>query len=149
MAIGDIYIREVVSIDKDATLLEAAQLMRQHHIGDVVVADSRNGYHVPVGMVTDRDIVIEVVARNLNVNDLSVGDVMSKDIVTAREGDGISETIALMRSSGVRRLPVVSDAGALLGIVSIDDLWQLVAEEATELSRVASRAQATEQMARP
>lgn len=149
MSIGKVCNREVIFVLKTNTVLEAAQLMRRHHVGDVVVVESREGHRVPLGIVTDRDIVIEVMARGLDANTVTVGDTMSREIISAHEFDGIFETIQLMRHKGVRRVPVVSRGGGLIGIVSIDDLLQLLAQELTGLAHVMPRERAAEVQARP
>ena len=149
MSIGKVCNREVVFALKANTAREAAQLMRRHHVGDVVIVESRDGHRVPLGIVTDRDIVIEVMAMGLDPDAVTGGDIMSQEIVTARESDGIFETIQLMRRKGVRRIPIVSHGGGLIGIVSIDDLLELLAEELTGLSHVMPRERAAEAKARP
>jgi CBS domain-containing protein len=118
--------------------------MREHHVGDVVVVDEKDGVRKPVGIVTDRDIVIEIIAKELDLEQVAVGDIMSFDLVTARESDGIYETIQLMRAKGVRRLPVVNAKGALVGILAVDDIIGLLSEEMVELAKLISREQAME-----
>ena len=88
--------------------------MREHHVGGLVVVKEKSGKRVPVGIVTDRDLVIEVIAEGVDMGDISVGDIMSDQLVTAREGDDLLETIKMMRARGIRRLPVIDDDGALL-----------------------------------
>jgi CBS domain-containing protein len=123
----------------------AAELMRQHHVGTLVVVDSMNGgKRVPVGIVTDRDAVVEVMATGLDPKTITVGDIMVQDLVTARENEGVLETMQIMRYKGVRRLPIVGKSGELIGIVSIDDMLEVLAEEISELAKVISREQARE-----
>jgi CBS domain-containing protein len=149
MSIGDICNRETIFTNRDSSLNEAAQLMRQHHVGDLVVTAEKNGRRVPVGIVTDRDLVIEVLARQVDPASVTVGDIMTTDLVTARESDGVFDTLQRMRAKGVRRLPVVDGEGELIGIVSIMDFLDLLAEELTALARLVSRAQARERTVRP
>jgi predicted transcriptional regulator len=99
---------------------------------------------VPVGIVTDRDIVIEVIATSLPLSDFTVGDIMSPQLISVQEKEGIVETIRLMRVNGIRRIPVINQDGGLEGIVSADDILDLLAEEITELAKVAPREQARE-----
>ncbi len=143
MAIGDICTRQVVFAYRSSTIREAARLMREYHVGDLLLVDE-NGKRKPVGILTDRDMVISVVAPGLDPDVLTVGDVMGQDLVTALEGQGVFEAIQLMRYKGVRRLPVVTDDGALVGIVAIDDLVELLGEELSELAKVIKREQAVE-----
>jgi CBS domain-containing protein len=127
---------------------EAAQLMRRYHVGDLVVVDEADGKRVPVGMVTDRDMAIEIIAKSLDFNAFSVGDIMSPQLVSVHDDEGVFETIRLMRAKGIRRVPVVNKEGGLEGIVSADDILDLLAEEMTELARVAPREQEREAKAR-
>jgi CBS domain-containing protein len=148
MPIGEICNREVVVSFPKESAVEAAKLMRQYHVGDLVIVEDGNGKRVPVGIVTDRDLVVEVMATEVDPAQFTVADLMSRDLLTAREDDGIFETIQRMRIHGVRRVPVVDKTGALMGIMSIDDLFSLLAEEMTELARLTSREQAMEIQAR-
>ncbi len=144
MPVGEICNRAVVFAKKDISLLEAAQLMRQNHVGDVVIVDEKNGRRIPVGIVTDRDIVIEVIAKGIDINTVTASDIMSAGVATARETEGVFETIQLMRLKGVRRMPIVDAHGGLVGIVSVDDLIELLAEEMNELAKLISREQVRE-----
>lgn len=144
MPIGELCSREVVFVTRGESIRTAAQIMRQHHVGDVVVVEEKATQREPVGIVTDRDIVIEVIAKDLDLDSVTVGDIMSFNLVTARETDGIYETIQFMRTKGVRRLPVVNSKGGLAGILTVDDIIGLLSEEMTELSKLISREQALE-----
>ena len=144
MAIGELSIREVVIAPRETSVLEAAKLMRQHHVGDIVVTDEAGGRCVPVGIVTDRDIVLEVLAQELDAASLSVGDIMTGDLITVKESEGVFRTIQLMRAKGARRAPVVDSEGALAGIVSVDDLVELLVDELSELAKLISREQKRE-----
>jgi CBS domain-containing protein len=141
MPIAEICTGDVVVASRETPITEAAKLMRRFHVGDIVVTEEKKGRQVPVGIVTDRDIVIEVLAEDLNCGGLTVGDIMGRDLITVRDCDGIFETIRLMRSKATRRVPVVNDEGALVGIVSVDDLIQLLADELSDLAKLVSRQQ--------
>ena len=148
MTIGKVCNREVVFIHAQASVPEAARLMREYHVGDLVVIKEKTGKRVPVGIVTDRDIVLEVIAEGVDMDDVSVGDIMSDKLVTAREGDGLLETIKLMRAKGIRRLPVVNDDNELVGILSVDDLIDLFSEQIVDLARLIAREQGREKAGR-
>jgi CBS domain-containing protein len=148
MAIGEICVREVLVADLATTAQEAARLMRQHHVGDLVVVDAPNGRRVPVGIVTDRDLVLSVVATGLDPAVFTLGDLLTRKLVTGREDEGIFEAIQRMRKHGVRRMPVVDAQSTLVGIVSVDDLIQLLAEELGELGKLISREQTREALSR-
>lgn len=138
MAVGEICNREVVIAEKTLSVVDAAQLMRTHHVGDLVVVEERAGRRLPVGIVTDRDIVVEVVAAGVNPDALKVGDIMGPEVATVRESEGLFEALRFMRDKGVRRMPVVDSTGALAGILTLDDLLSLLAEEMTELAKLVS-----------
>lgn len=148
MNAGEICNREVVIVSRDTSLVEAARLMREHHVGSLVVVLERDGKRVPVGILTDRDIVVAVVAKELDARKLSVADAMSAGVFAVREQDGLTEVLRAMREHGVRRLPVVTAGGALAGIVTIDDLLELVAEELGDFVRTVGRERLRETRAR-
>ena len=148
MPIGEICNRDVVIVQPGSTAREAARLMRQHHVGDVVVVEERGGKRVPVGIVTDRDLVVEIVAPELDPSAITVGDIMAQDVATVKENTGIFEAIQYMRSKGVRRLPVVDGSGGLVGILALDDLLELLAEELLALSKLVKYEQKKETMNR-
>lgn len=145
MPIGDVCVRDVVVATKDTTVLEAALLMRRHHVGNLVVVDEgADGRKIPVGIVTDRDIVVSVVAPTLSAAVYTVGDLATRDLVTVKEDQGVFEAIQQMRMSGVRRMPVVDRAGGLVGMIAVDDFVQLLSEEMSELAKLISREQMLE-----
>lgn len=136
MSIGEICNREVVIAERSVPVIQAAGLMREYHVGDVVVVESLAGRRRPVGIVTDRDIVVEVMAAGLSPDTLTVGDMLGGEVAAVREDEGVFETLRYMRSKGVRRMPVVDREGWLLGIVTLDDLMVLLAEEMGELAKL-------------
>ncbi len=147
--IGGICSRDVVFTTRDTTVSATAKLMREHHVGSIVVVEQINGgKRLPLGIVTDRDIVVEVVAPGLDAETITVGDIMTTELVTAPESEGLLETMEIMRYKGVRRIPVVDSAGQLIGIASIDDLLEVLAEEMTELAKIVTRERAHEAQAR-
>jgi len=148
MRIGDICTAQAAHCKRDITLQEAAQLMRAHHVGDLVVVEQPNGEQIPVGIITDRDIVVIVIAEGLDPTSITVGDIMTSELVTVSEDEDVYETIENMRFKGVRRLPVVNRVGGLVGIVTVDDLVEFLAQEMTELSRVSTRQQSQEKHVR-
>ena len=128
MPISEFCQRDVVCATRDTTIDAAAALMRQHHVGDVVIVEQRDGRRMPVGIVTDRDIVVEVIAAGLDPRTLKLGDLALAPLVSAPEHASYAETVRLMSTKGVRRIPIVGKAGELVGIITLDDmLWQLAA----------------------
>jgi CBS domain-containing protein len=123
-------------------------LMRKHHVGTVVVIKEKAGKVLPLGIVTDRDIVLEVVASQVAPGMVTVGEIMTETLVTAREDEGVYEGLERMRSQGIRRMPVVDKSGGLVGIVTLDDLLDILAEEMTEIVKTISREQYRENQSR-
>ena len=145
MGIGDICNREVVYVNRDVTVNAACKLMRHYRVGSLVVVDDVDSQRVPVGILTDRDVVVEIDAMDLDAKVITAGDIMSSALVTVQENHGVLETIEIMRFKGVRRMPVVNAEGRLVGIVTIDDLLAVLAEELTDIARIVSREQTHEQ----
>jgi CBS domain-containing protein len=139
---GDLCTRTVVFTDAGMQLAEAARLMRKHHVGSLVVVQERSpAERLVVGMITDRDIATAVVADERDPHAFRVGDVMSKDVVTAREQDSVLDVLAVMRRKGVRRLPVTAAQGELVGLMALDDVLAVVAEQLQALAAAVGAAQ--------
>lgn len=144
MQIGEVCNREVIVTERDTSVREAAALMRDFHVGNLVVVEDRAGVRAPVGIITDRDVTIEVVAMGVDPEMIKVGEVMGPELITARETETVYETLQRMRQHGVRRIPVLDSRGGLTGIVSLSDLLEFLAEELSSLSKVEPREQARE-----
>jgi len=114
-------------------------LMREHHIGALVVAEDRGGGTAPAGMLTDRDIVVEVVAAGLAPKSIKVGEIVQRAVFSVSEDEGCEDTIRLMAIKGVRRMPVVDSDGRLVGIVTLDDVLRHVIGSLTALGDLAER----------
>ncbi len=128
MLVADICTKAVVTCSPGDRLLEAARKMRDQHVGAVVVVEPRDGVTVPVGVVTDRDVVVDAVVPRLpELQTLTVADLASRDVVTVNAGVNVDRALEIMSEAGVRRAPVVDGRGALVGIVTIDDLIETLA----------------------
>ncbi len=117
-SVGDIMTRPPRTLDVTASVMDAATLMREGDFGDVVVLEEGQ----LCGILTDRDIVVRVLATGDDPSSVRVGDVCSRVLTTVSESDGIGDAVRLIRAKAVRRLPVVDDDGKLVGIVSLGDL---------------------------
>lgn len=138
MNVGDICNRHPVTAFRNDTVGDACRLMRENHIGSVVVIeDSRR--NAPVGMITDRDAAIGVVALGLDGETTLVDAVMHPGVVAVAETTGVRDAIAIMRDQGVRRLPVVDGGGRLVGLLAADDLLDMLAGEISDLAVMAAR----------
>jgi len=144
MTVGQICNRVVVFAFRNTPLPDAAKLMRENHIGSLVIVDESDRGRIPVGMLTDRDIAIAVVAQALDPRTLTAGEVMSGELVTANEQDDMLDTLQRMRRRGVRRVPVLNATGTLAGIVTLDDLLELVAEQLGDVVKAIATEQSRE-----
>jgi CBS domain-containing protein len=136
MNLGSICKRRVITIDSGQSLHQAAQLMRDQHVGALVVTqDTTEGRRI-TGVVTDRDLAIEVLANGAQAPRQAVGQFVDGTLVSAPAQAGLSQGIDLMRAAGVRRLLVRDDHGHLTGIVSFDDLLDACAQQLTGLADV-------------
>jgi CBS domain-containing protein len=127
MTVGEMCTRKVVTADREETLVDAAAKMRGSHVGALVVVDS---HARPVGILTDRDIVVSAIAQSPErVRSLVVGDVMTGDVVTLRAGEPVDAALRTMPVHGIRRLPVVDTEGRLVGILTLDDMLRVFSIE--------------------
>lgn len=131
--------RHVVHIHADASVLDAAHLMREKHVGDVVVVDGEHGLLRPVGMLTDRDIVTLVVGEDIAPESVRVSDVMAHNPRVINQFEEVFTAIERMSEAGVRRLPIVDDRGSLVGIVTADDIHQILARMQSHLASISSQ----------
>jgi CBS domain-containing protein len=141
MNTGEICTRRVIVCDPEMSLVEAAKLMRDHHVGSLVVVDRSGGDIEPVAVVTDRDIVVEGVARHPDrLSSMRVVEVMTPELVTTRDDEDIVTALERMKTFGVRRMPIVDDSNVLLGILTYDDVLEEIVEELQNLTKVVDRA---------
>ena len=138
MELRDFCQTTVAHVTPEKSVLEATWAMRENHVGDLVVVEQADdGRRIPIGMLTDRDIVINLIAEG--ARDLKaerVGEVMSEEIIVAKHDDTAEDALATMEANGIRRLPVVADDGDLFGIVTLDDMLSYIANRMAALSNV-------------
>jgi len=148
VTLNDICTLNVAFCARDTNLLQAARLMRERHTGTLVVVDDPEGQRTPAGIVTDRDIVVEALANELDPAKTSVAKIMGSRLVIGNAAETLPEAIERMRLHAVRRLPVIDRGGRLVGIVTLDDLLTLHARQADALAEIVSKEQTHEQRAR-
>jgi CBS domain-containing protein len=135
MKVLDFCSRKVVTEEPTASLRSASLAMRNAHVGALVVVESKGGVRRPIGILTDRDIVIALVAvPGARLESTLVGDAMTSQLAVARADEGVFEAVATMRDRAVRRLPVVDVDGGLVGIVTLDDLLVVISTELANLA---------------
>ncbi len=148
MLLQEICTPAVACCGPETSVLAAARQMRAAHVGDLVVTDEVDGDQEPLGIITDRDIVVEVVARELDPGKVPVKDVMRRPVVIANGSEEVARAIERMRAHGVRRVPIMGGERKLIGIVTLDDLVRALAAEAGALADIVGREQALERRQR-
>jgi len=133
MSTGRICTRTVVTASARESVLEVARRMEEHGVGTVVVVDENAK---PVGIVTDRDLVLRCIAAELEPAGTRVSDVMTQEVRTVDESTPIEQALRTMAGAGTRRLVVTGTGGKLAGLLSMDDFVELLAEEATSLGEI-------------
>ncbi len=151
MSVGDICGRDVVTINADASLVAAAQLMREKHVGMLVVVESIPGSadQVVQGVLTDRDIVVTVIGRDAEPKSLKVNDVMTRYPLLASEGQPVEAVLRRMSSDGIRRVPVVGLRNQLVGVLSIDDVWEVMSGQLGAIAGALRAGRSLERTRRP
>ena len=149
MRVGEYCNREVVVVEQEDSVTRAAQIMREYHVGDVVIVRSQQGKKIPLGILTDRDIALEIVARAADAETVSAGDAMSYELTTVNEDDDLMHAIEIMRDKGIRRLPVVDLDETLVGILTVDDVLDLFSEVFIDIVHLVDRQRRREASTRP
>jgi CBS domain-containing protein len=144
--IGNCCVRDVITVGAEASVAEAAALMRQHHIGALVIVGAGGK---PVGMLTDRDIVIEVVAAGLAPQAVKVTEIVQRPLVPIADSASLAEAVRLMSVNGVRRMPVVDANGGLVGIIALDDILRQLVGPLVALADLTVRERRYESVTRP
>jgi signal-transduction protein with cAMP-binding, CBS, and nucleotidyltransferase domain len=145
MHVGEICTRSVVTCSRGTSAREVAQLMSERHVGDVIVVDMQPDGSVPVGVVTDRDLAVSVIARGRDPDAVRAGELMNERLVTAVQTEGVYDAIWHMRSKGIRRLPVVDGHNRLLGVLTADDVTRFLADELSAVACIAPQQTQLEQ----
>ena len=136
MNLASLCKRRIVTVERSASLQQAALLMREHHVGSLVVTEAQDEGQRVCGLITDRDLAIEVLARGFDGTRTTVAQLPGGQLVSAPMQADIGEAIALMQAHGVRRLLVRDDSGNLVGLVSFDDLLQACAAQVNGLAEL-------------
>lgn len=144
MAVSSVCNYNVATIERDADVVEAAERMRSQHVGDLIVVEERAGGRAPVGILTDRDIVVAIVAKRASLSSVTVGDAMSVALLTVNKDNGIEHALREMRRVGVRRAPVVDEDGLLVGVLSIDDVVDHLAVQLGHIADIIRMGQQSE-----
>jgi CBS domain-containing protein len=145
MLLKEVCTPDVVCCSVKTTGTEAAHLMRQRHVGDLVVVDDPHGDCIPLGVVTDRDLVVEILGNGLDPARTTMATLMRTPVVIAHESEDTARVIERMRAHGVRRVPVVNQEGSAVGIITLDDLLRLFVAEASALLDIVTKGQSHEQ----
>ncbi len=136
MTIGKICVRNVDQAELDEAIWQAAERMHQRGVGALIVVDEEQ---TPVGIITDRDIVERVVAVGRDPQSTRVREVMTAAPTVVRDDIGLHAALEKMRAHGVRRLPIVNDYEQLVGLITLDDVVMLLADELMSVGRLIER----------
>ncbi|WP_292518910.1 CBS domain-containing protein [Methanoculleus sp.] len=123
---------QVVAVSPDTPAVEVARVMGEKNVGSVVVVTGDNR---PAGILTDRDLAIRVMAQEKNPGEVRAGEIVTRDVITFQDSMGIYEAIQKMTEAGIRRMPVVDDAGKLIGIVTMDDIIRMLGDEMAAIAK--------------
>lgn len=145
MTAGELCNRNIVVVRPDASVVHASELMRAHHVGDLVVVDRPNGELRPIGILTDRDIALAL-DRLIARPEVQVLELMTADLVTATEDEDLTIVLKRMKVNGVRRLPVLNGHGGLEGILTFDDVVELLSTEMKDLATLVAEEQSHERL---
>jgi CBS domain-containing protein len=148
MLLKELCTPDVVYCTVDTTAASAARLMRERHVGDVVIVEDAEGDQTPIGVVTDRDLVVEVLAKERDPAKVKVREIMRTPLVVARTSEDASDALERMKVHGVRRIPVMDEHRKLTGIFCLDDLIKRLAADAAALAAVVAREQDRENRTR-
>ena len=131
MRAGELCVRDVVTARPDECVVDVARRMASLDVGDVIVIEERPGHPPrPLGIVTDRDLVVDVLAHAERLpSTTTLADILHRDLVTAREDDDVQTVLDKMRSHAIRRVPIVDHDGGLQGVLSIDDVIGLLRDD--------------------
>ncbi|KRT66681.1 MAG: hypothetical protein XU11_C0005G0009 [Candidatus Dadabacteria bacterium CSP1-2] len=132
MSLGNMCRKEIVCVNLGTNVKEAAKFMEEKNVGSIIVV----GGGKPVGIVTDRDILLRVMNRGLDPEKTSVDEVMTRDIVALREDMGLFEALEQVKGKGIRRFPIVDAKGQLKGIMTLDDILYLLGKEMSDVSSI-------------
>lgn len=141
MSVGEICNRHVTIIGKQDSIHAAARLMRDYSVTNLIVVESCGGINMPVGILSDRDIVIAIIAEGLPSDTVTVGNLMTDTHLIANDNDDVMATLKRMRLKGVRRIPVVSDQHGLVGVLSIDNILEALSEQLNDIDQIIIREQ--------
>lgn len=149
MRIGEICTRSVVTCSRATRVADLARMMRDQHVGAVIIVEPEPGGRPrPVGIVTDRDLVVQVIAKGADPEALLAGDLAVGELVRAGEADTVYDAVWQMRGHGVRRLPVVDDCDGLVGVLAADDVIRVLAESMADVARTSPQQIARERLTR-
>ena len=132
MPVEELARSEVVTVEPEISVSEVASKLKNEGVGSVVVTEGSQ----PVGILTDRDLVVRVISEGRDASELTAENIMSENLCTAKPDDGFAEAARMMSENGVRRLPICDDGGDLQGIITADDMTELLADEQQQLADV-------------
>jgi CBS domain-containing protein len=136
--VSEICSNNVICVLKQDSVLDVARIMREQQVGAVVVVDNINEEIIPQGVITDHDLVLEVLAANIAPSVLKAEDILTSELFCVTETHNVRKALKYLRYYGVRSAPVVNVKGVLVGLFSIEDAFTKLSEEFSELMKLMS-----------
>jgi CBS domain-containing protein len=136
MLVNDLCTRKTIVIRNDKSAQDAAKLMKQYNVGCLVVVKSLDDHNLPIGIITDRDIVIKAMLSEKDIQTITVSEIMSTPALTVAESTSVIDALMKMRYNSIRRVPVVNSKGQLAGILSLDDILDSISKELNEITQI-------------
>ncbi len=136
MSVSQYCDKKISTLTQDSSILEAAQLMRTNHVGEVIIVQRQQGKTVPVGLITDRDLVIEIIAMEIDIDKITLGSIMCLELITVNHDSSLKQALELLQTNGIRRAPVVDSKGALFGIIAIEGILKVLSQDMTKVLKL-------------
>lgn len=136
MFVGQYCDKKISTLTQDSSILDAAKVMRKNHVGEVIIVENKMGNTIPVGLITDRDIVVEILAMEIDIETINLGSVMCIELITVNYDSSLNKALEIMQHYGIRRAPVVGNDGGLIGIINIEAVIKVVSQDMAKILKL-------------
>ena len=136
MFVGKYCDKKISTLTQDSSILDAAQVMRKNHVGEVIIVEKKMGNVIPVGLITDRDLVVEILAMEIDIETINLGCIMCIELVTVNYDSSLNKALEIMQHHGIRRAPVVGNNGELIGIINIEAVIKVLSQDMAKILKL-------------
>ncbi len=136
MFVGQYCDKKISTLTQDSSILDAAQVMRKNHVGEVIIVEKKMGKVIPVGLITDRDLVVEILAMEIDIETINLGCIMCIELVTVNYDSSLNKALEIMQHHGIRRAPVVGNKGELIGIINIEAVIKVLSQDMAKILKL-------------